>query len=93
MASSSYARTFGTDMIIQQKNHGGSQDIFIRPIDGLTASEPINLTTAGIWIPAIRWTPDGRFIYFTAASAARAICSRGARGGREVEQVTKASGV
>ena len=31
----SYARTFGTDMVIQQKlNHGGPRDLYIRPAGG-----------------------------------------------------------
>ena len=52
-------------MIIQQKlNHGGPRDLFIRPVDG---GEPINLTASWDLEPGdARWSPDGRFIYFTA---------------------------
>ena len=62
----SYARTFGTDMIIQQKlNHGGPRDLYIRPLDG---GEAINLTARWDLEPGdSRWSPDSRYLYFTAA--------------------------
>ena len=62
----SYARTFGTDMVIQQKlNHGGPRDLFMRPLGG---GEPINLTADWDLEPGdSRWSPDGKYIYFTAA--------------------------
>jgi dipeptidyl aminopeptidase/acylaminoacyl peptidase len=60
-----YTRSFGTDMIIQQKlNHGGPRDLYIRPVSG---GEPINLTAKWDLDPGeAQWSPDGRFIYFTA---------------------------
>ena len=62
----SYARTFGTDMIIKQKlNHGGPRDLYIRPVDGSGA--PINLTATWDLEPTnAQWSPDSRFLYFTA---------------------------
>ena len=37
----SYARSFGTDMIIEQKlNHGGPRDLFIRPVGRRRADQP-----------------------------------------------------
>ncbi len=62
----SYARSFGTDMVIRQKlNHGGPRDLFIRPLDG---GEPINLTASWDLDPSNAvWSPDGRYVYFTAA--------------------------
>jgi dipeptidyl aminopeptidase/acylaminoacyl peptidase len=61
----SYARTFGTDMVIQQKlNHGGPRDLFIQPVAGGT---PINLTATWDLEPGdSRWSPDSKYLYFTA---------------------------
>jgi dipeptidyl aminopeptidase/acylaminoacyl peptidase len=61
----SYVRDPGIDMIIQQKlNHGGPSDLFIRPAAG---GPPVNLTAAWDLEPAaVHWSPDSRFIYFTA---------------------------
>jgi dipeptidyl aminopeptidase/acylaminoacyl peptidase len=61
----SFARTFGTEMIVKQKlTHGGSRDLFIRPVDG---GEPVNLTATWDLEPSdARWSPDGRFVYFNA---------------------------
>ena len=63
----SYARTFGTDMVIQQKlNHGGPRDLFLRAVGA--SAEPLNLTADWDLEPGdSRWSPDGKFIYFTAA--------------------------
>ena len=62
----SYARTFGTDMVIRQKlNHGGPRDLFIRSVGG---DHVINLTADWDLEPGdSRWSPDGRYLYFTAA--------------------------
>ncbi|HEY7476449.1 MAG TPA: S9 family peptidase, partial [Vicinamibacterales bacterium] len=92
----SYVRTFGTDMIIQQKlNHGGPRDLYVRPA-GL--KEEINLTAKWDLEPGdTRWSPDGKYLYFTAATggethlfrvaAPGATSASGATG--TVEQVTK----
>jgi dipeptidyl aminopeptidase/acylaminoacyl peptidase len=63
----SYARAFGTDLVIEQKlNHGGPRDLFVRLADG---GEPVNLTAAWDREPGnATWSPDGRHIYFTAAT-------------------------
>jgi dipeptidyl aminopeptidase/acylaminoacyl peptidase len=86
----SYTRTFGTDMIIQQRlNHGGPRDLYIRPVGG---GDPINLTASWDLEPdAPRWSPDGRFLYFTAAIGGESHLFRVAASptpGR-VEQVTR----
>ena len=61
----SYQRAFGTDMIIRQKlNHGGPHDLYLRPIAG---GDPINLTANWDLEPTnAQWSPDSRFLYFTA---------------------------
>jgi len=96
----SYARTFGTDMIIQQKlNHGGPRDLFIRPVtEGLArrsseraeSGEPVNLTAKWDLEPgSAQWSPDSRFIYFTAAIGGENHLFRTSVPGGLVEQVTK----
>ena len=86
----SYARTFGTDMIIKRKlNHGGPRDLYIRPVDGSTA--PINLTASWDLEPTnARWSPDSRHIYFTAETGGEIHLFRVApAAGSKVEPVTK----
>jgi dipeptidyl aminopeptidase/acylaminoacyl peptidase len=85
----SYVRTFGTDMIIRDRlNHGGPRDIYIRPAKG---GEPINLTAAWDLDPAeSSWSPDGRYIYFTAQVGGEQHLFRvAARPDARVEQVTR----
>jgi dipeptidyl aminopeptidase/acylaminoacyl peptidase len=84
----SYVRSFGTGMIIEQKlNHGGSRDLFIRPLDG---GNPVNLTANWELEPGeTRWSPDGRYIYFTAETGGEAHLFRAAVPGGGVEQVTR----
>jgi dipeptidyl aminopeptidase/acylaminoacyl peptidase len=84
----SYARTFGTDMIIQQKlNHGGSRDLFVRPAAG---GDPINLTASWDLEPGdSRWSPDAKFLYFTADTSGQTHLFRVAVPSGKVEQVTK----
>ncbi|MBI1875331.1 MAG: S9 family peptidase [Acidobacteria bacterium] len=84
----SYARSFGTNMIIQQKlNHGGSRDLFVRPADG---GEPINLTAKWELEPGqTTWSPDGKFIYFSADLGGENHVLRVSVPGGIVEQVTK----
>lgn len=82
-------RTFGTDMIIKQKlNHGGSDDLILWPTDANTA---INLTEKWDLEPnAPRWSPDGRYVYFTAEKGGTTHLFRVApRTGAAVEQVTQ----
>ncbi len=63
----SYVRSYGTDMVIREKlNHGGPRDLFIRPVLG---GAPINLTAKWDLEPGnTQWSPDSRYIYFTAAT-------------------------
>ncbi len=86
----SYTRSFGTDMIIQQKlNHGGPRDLYIRPTAG---GEPINLTAAWDLEPGdTHWSPDGRFLYCTAGIGGESHLFRVAASATPgtVEQVTK----
>ena len=85
-----FTRSFGTDMIIAQKlNHGGPRDLFIRPVAG---GDPINLTASWDLEPAgPQWSPDSRYLYFTAAIGGEAHLFRVAAGtgSPTVEQVTK----
>ncbi len=66
----SYSRSFGTDMIIEKRlNHGGPDDLYVRPVGlGQAQADPINLTATWDLDPGpARWSPDSRFLYFTAA--------------------------
>jgi dipeptidyl aminopeptidase/acylaminoacyl peptidase len=84
-----YERTFGTDYIIEQKlNHGGPRDLYIRPVG---SGEPINLTVFWDLEPGpIHWSPDSRFIYFTAEIGGESQLFRvPAVSGAKVEQVTR----
>jgi dipeptidyl aminopeptidase/acylaminoacyl peptidase len=85
----SYSQSFGTDMIIQQKlNHGGPDDLYIvRPGGG----EPINLTAKwDLDAGTAMWSPDSRYVYFTAGIGGETHLFRVAAGaGATVEQVTK----
>lgn len=84
----SYVRSFGTDMIIEQKlNHGGPRDLYIRPVDGV--GEPINLTARWDLEPSdVRWSPDSRFMYFTAQIGGESHLFRASAPAGSVEQVT-----
>jgi dipeptidyl aminopeptidase/acylaminoacyl peptidase len=82
-------RTFGAAMIIKQKlHHGGSDDLLIWPVGGGAA---INLTDKFDLEPvAPRWSPDSRYIYFTAEKGGTTHLFRVApRAGAAVEQVTQ----
>jgi dipeptidyl aminopeptidase/acylaminoacyl peptidase len=81
-------RTFGTDMVINQKlGHGGSDDLILFPT---SAGSPLNLTEKWDLEPnAPRWSPDGKYIYFTAEKGGTTHLFRVApRPGALVEQVT-----
>ena len=88
----SYVRSFGTDMVIEQKlNHGGPRDLFVRPVEG---GDAINLTASWDLEPGnTSWAPDGRHLYFTATVGGESHLFRVAvpAAGRSasVEQVTK----
>ena len=85
----SFVRTFGTDMIIQQKlNHGGPRDLYVRAVSG---GEPINLTATWDLEPGgPMWSPDSRFVYFTASIGGELHLFRVTpSAGAAVEQVTR----
>jgi dipeptidyl aminopeptidase/acylaminoacyl peptidase len=83
-----YSRSYGTDMIISQRlDHGGPQDIYVRPTAG---GEPINLTASWDLDPGqARWSPDSRFLYFSAGIGGETHLFRVSVPGARVEQVTK----
>lgn len=88
----SYSRSFGTDMIIEQRlNHGGPQDLWVSPAGSPeTHTLPINLTANWDLDPGpSRWSPDSRFLYFTAGSGGETHLFRVSVPGARVEQVTK----
>ena len=84
----SYVRDPGTDLIIAQKlNHGGPSDLYVRPAAG---GEPVNLTASWDLEPGpTRWSPDSRFIYFTAAIGGESHLFRTSVPEGRVEQVTR----
>jgi dipeptidyl aminopeptidase/acylaminoacyl peptidase len=83
----SYSRSLGTDMIIEQKlNHGGPEDLYVRPVAG---GEPINLTASWNLDPGpTRWSSDSRFLYFSAAIGGENHVFRVSVPDGRVEQVT-----
>ena len=85
----SYARTYGTDMVIEQKlNHGGPRDLFVRTLSG--TGDPLNLTARWDLEPGdSRWSPDGRFLYFTAGIGGESHLFRVSVPGGHVEQLTR----
>jgi len=84
----SFVRDPGTDLIIREKrDHGGPSDLHVRPVGG---GAPINLTANWDLEPGpTRWSPDGRFIYFTADTRGEAHLFRASVPAGVVEQVTK----
>jgi dipeptidyl aminopeptidase/acylaminoacyl peptidase len=83
-----YSRSFGTDMIIEKRlNHGGPQDLYVQPLSG---GEPINLTAKWDLDPgAARWSPDSRYLYFSAGIGGETHLFRVSVPDARVEQVTK----
>jgi dipeptidyl aminopeptidase/acylaminoacyl peptidase len=84
----SFVRDPGTDLIIAQKlDHGGPSDLFVRAVAG---GEPVNLTATWDLEPGpTRWSPDSRFIYFTAAIGGESHVFRTSVPEGRVEQVTR----
>jgi dipeptidyl aminopeptidase/acylaminoacyl peptidase len=88
----SYSRSFGTDMIIEQKlNHGGPRDIYVRAVGANNElGEPINLTAKWDNDPGgVQWSPDSRFIYFSAGIGGESHLFRITVPSGQVDQVTK----
>ena len=77
-----------TDAVIARKlNHGGPTDLVVIPASG--GAERI-LTGNWDYLPAgPRWSPDGRFVYFTGGIGGTTHLFRVSAGGGEVEQVTR----
>ena len=84
----SFVRDPGTDVIIREKrNHGGPSDLYVRPAAG---GKPVNLTANWELEPGpTRWSPDSRFIYFTADIRGETHLFRVSVPAATVEQVTK----
>ena len=84
----SYVRSPGTDLIIQEKrNHGGPTDLYVMPVAG---GKPVNLPSSWDLDPGRpQWSPDSRFIYFTAGIGGETHLFRVAVPNGNVEQVTK----
>ena len=86
-----FTRSLSTDHIIKQKlNHGGSSDLFVQDANG----QRRNLTANWNLDPgAPTWSPDSKWIYFTANKGVETHLFRVAANGGNVEQVTKGSRV
>jgi dipeptidyl aminopeptidase/acylaminoacyl peptidase len=84
----SYRRTFGTDMVIgEQLDHGGPNDLFVRHV---AEGHTVNLTEDWDLEPGTpMWSPDSRFIYYTAAVGGESHLFRVTVPGGVVEQVTR----
>ncbi len=87
----SYTRTFGTDMVINEKlDHGGPNDLFVRNLADVAAEKAVNLTADWDLEPGSpMWSPDSRYIYYTAAIGGESHLFRVPAAGGPVEQVTK----
>jgi dipeptidyl aminopeptidase/acylaminoacyl peptidase len=61
-----FTKQLSTDAVIAQKlSHGGPRDLVVMPAEG---GRETNLTANWDYLPTgARWSPDGRFIYFTGA--------------------------
>lgn len=83
----SYTRSMGTDMIVARKlDNGGPRDVYLRPRAG---GEPRNLTADWDLDPgAPRWSPDGRYLYWTSGIGGAEHLFRVDVESGEVEQVT-----
>ena len=82
-----YERSFGTDMIIRERlNHGGPQDLYVVPLAG---GAPINLTASWDLDPGpAQWSPDSRYLYFSAAIGGESHMFRASVPDGKVEQIT-----
>jgi len=84
----SYVSDPGTDLIIRERrDHGGPSDLYVRPAGG---GDPVNLTASWDLEPgATEWSPDSRFIYFTAGIGGESHLFRVPVATGRVEQVTQ----
>jgi dipeptidyl aminopeptidase/acylaminoacyl peptidase len=82
-----FVRSFATDYVIRERlDHGGPTDLWLVPVGG---GEPVNLTADwDLQAGAPMWSPDGRYLYFPAATGGARHLFRVAAAGGAVEQVT-----
>ena len=83
----SFTRSFGTDMIIDEKlDHGGPRDLYLRSVE---TGEETNLTAGFDLDPSgPRWAPDSQSIYLTAGIGGATHLFRADVNGGGVKQVT-----
>jgi dipeptidyl aminopeptidase/acylaminoacyl peptidase len=75
------------DVIARKLNHGGPRDLVLIPVAG---GGERNLTANWDYLPAgPRWSPDGKFVYFTGGIGGTTHLFRVSAAGGEVEQVTR----
>jgi len=81
-------RSHALDLVIAKKmNHGGPVDLVLLPAGG---GAETNLTADWDYLPSSpRWSPDGKYVYFTGGIGGTTHLFRVAPGGGTVEQVTK----
>jgi dipeptidyl aminopeptidase/acylaminoacyl peptidase len=81
-------RTVGTDQVIRARlDHGGPTDLALVPVDGGAIR---NLTPDwDLQVGSPSWSPDGRFLYFSAGIGGERHLFRIAPTGGAVEQVTR----
>jgi dipeptidyl aminopeptidase/acylaminoacyl peptidase len=82
-----FIRGFDTNRIIREKlNHGGPTDLYLVAPNG---GAPVNLTAQWDLLPGSpMWSPDSKYIYFTAGIGGETHLFRVASAGGAVEQVT-----
>jgi dipeptidyl aminopeptidase/acylaminoacyl peptidase len=82
-----FTKQLSTDAVIAQKlNHGGARDLVVMPVEG---GRETNLTADWDLLPTgARWSPDGRYIYFTGAVGGSTHLFRVASTGGPVQQIT-----
>ncbi|HXT13986.1 MAG TPA: S9 family peptidase [Gemmatimonadaceae bacterium] len=81
-------REYATDMVIARHlDHGGPVDLIVIPANG---GEQVNLTADWDYIPNnARWSPDGRYVYFTGGVGGTTHLFRVSPATGHVEQVTR----
>jgi dipeptidyl aminopeptidase/acylaminoacyl peptidase len=81
-------RDFTSDMVIAKHlDHGGPVDLVVIPASG---GKEINLTADWDYLPSNpRWSPDGKYVYFTGGIGGTTHLFRVSPNGGAVEQVTR----
>jgi dipeptidyl aminopeptidase/acylaminoacyl peptidase len=81
-------REFTSDMVIgKHLDHGGPVDLVVVPASG---GKEMNLTANWDYLPAApRWSPDGKYVYFTGGIGGTTHLFRVPASGGAVEQLTK----